>query len=254
MVCNAQLHRLRAKYARWRVAVGGGFRVAVHRLNHHGDVVLRTRGSSPELGDGQSAVVEDDVVVVADGRSCVAHVTTGAFTEVSNFGRIDAVRVATFCFRLAEEANRCARVLNTAVGRVDQLVGALRLCGCGWVPSQTVVDGGHHVAHLGITRAQFNSHRVALGADRAAVQVLRQKVSGVDVDHQWTVCFRVTCRFVNVTHQRLRRGRSTLKEWQHSDVLAVQHIRRDVHVSEHLVEVTHLGIHLAHGHQPKGEG
>ena len=254
VVGDAQLHWLWTKHTRRRVSVGDGFRVAVHRLNHHRNVVLRTRRSSPELGDGQTVVVEDDVVVVADGRSRVAHVTASAFAEVADFGGVDAVRIAALSLRLPEEADRCARVLNTAVRRVDQLVGALRLGGRKRVPTQTVVDGSHHVAHLGITRAQFNGHRVALGADCAAVQVLRQKVSSVDVDHQRTIGFGVACRLVDVTHQRLGRRGSALEKGQHSDVLAVQHVRRDVHVCEHLVEVTHLGVHLTDGHEPKGKG
>ncbi len=234
VVRHAQLHPAGSK------TVVGSVRVAIHRFDHH-----RNAGAIawivPELRDGVARIVEDDVVVAVDRGTGVSDVAAGTFTKQTNFVAVDAVRVALLGDRLAEETNRRPAVLNPAVSRIDELVGALRLRGRQRIPAQTVIHRSHNVAHFGEARANLHCYRVRLGPRGATVHVNRQEVARVEIQQQGTVGLRVTSRRVDVADQRLRSGRLSLQSRQHRDVRAVNDIRLHVHTGENLIQVTHLG-------------
>ena len=140
MVGNAQLNRVWTENTSWSETVSDGLWVAIHLLNHHRNVVGRTRRTRPKLGNRRAIVIQDDVVVIRDGGCCVAHVAASSFSEVTNLVWVNAVRVAHGRFRHAEVTNRSARILNATVSRIDELAGTLCLSRRQWVPSEAIVN------------------------------------------------------------------------------------------------------------------
>ena len=221
------------------VSVGHSFRVTVDGFDHHrnGGAVARI---VEELGDRRSHVIKNDVVVAGDAGRGKGDVATRALSDHANLAGVNPVRVIVFGDGLAEETHRSAAVLNTAVGGLDQLQRPLSLRGSRGVPTEAVVDTGHHIAHLGVAGADLDGTAVGLGSLRSAVDVRGQEVSGVEVQQQRTVGLGVTGGFVEVKHKRLRCGRHALQCGDDGDVGSVLDVGSDGDVAEHLVEVSGL--------------
>ncbi len=236
VVGHAQLEASRRS---WSVGVGRGIRVAMNGLDDHGDGGAVT-WIVEELGDGRTHVIKNDVVVAGDACGGEGDVAPRAFTDHTDFVGVDAIRVAVLSHRLAEVSDGRAAVLNTAVCRLDELQCALGLGRSGRIPTEAVVDTGHHIAHFGVAGADLDGTAVGFGSLRSTVDVRGQEVSGVEVQQQRTVGLGVTGGFVEVEHQRLWRGRQALQRGDDSDVGSVLNVGGDGDIAEHLVEVSGL--------------
>ena len=106
------------------IGIGCCIGVTVDALDHHWNgrtvawIVV-------ELFNGRSRVIKDDVRIAGNACRSQGDVSTGAFTQHGNLGVINAISIVGFGDVLAEETNRCAAVLHTAVCRLNELQRAL---------------------------------------------------------------------------------------------------------------------------------
>ena len=235
------------------IRIGRGIGIPVDGLNHHRDGRTVTR-IVEELGDGRTHVVEDDVVVAGDAGGGEGDVTTGSLTEHGNLVGGHAVRVAVLGNGLPEVTDGRAAVLHTAIGGLDQLEGPLGLRGSRRVPTETVITAGDHVSLLGEFGTEGHRTGVRAVSDCASVHVLRQEVSGVEVEDERAIRLGITSRLIDVAEQILRTGRQALQSGDDRDVVSVHHTGRDLHLGEHLIDVAHtLAVDLAFGQRTEGK-
>ncbi len=110
----------------WSKAIVFGFRIAVHRLDHHRDG--RTISwIIPEDFNGVSFVVQNDVIVIRNRCRSQCDVASCAIAKHGDFIRINAERVVHFRCVHAKESGCRAGILNATVRGVDQLKRPLYL-------------------------------------------------------------------------------------------------------------------------------
>ena len=200
VVSDTELGAVRSK------AVLLGLRITVDGFDDHRDVGTVT-GIVPEALDGFSSVIQNDIVVVLQSRRSQRNVSAGAVAKHGDFVGINAKGVVHFGGVHAEVANGGTRVLHATVGCVDQLVRALHLRACKWIPAEAVIDGCRNISHAGKPVGQFHNGAVFAGAEWRAVEVLRQEISGVEQQDEWAAGQGVTHGLVHVHELRhLHRG------------------------------------------------
>ena len=236
-----------------RIGVRGGIGVSVDSLDHHGNGCTIT-WIVVELLNGCSCVGENDVVVVGNTGRSQRDVASCSLTKHGDLGTGHPVWVAVLGHRLPEEANRCAAVLNPAVSRLDQLKRALRLCSRCGVPTQAIIAAGHDISLLGKLSTDGHGRRVVLVAQGAAIHILWQEVTCVEVQDQWTIRLRISRRLVEVEHQRLGRRWLALQSRNHRDVGSVLHVWCHRHVRKHLIDVSNpLAVDLPFGQSTQSQ-
>ena len=115
VICHAQLE---AAYRSRSICICRRIWISVNALNHHRNERAISR-VVPKLGNRIACIIQNDVIVIGDGRRSQCDVATCSFTKHGDFVTRNSPRVAVFSNGLAEETNRCAAILNSTVRRLD---------------------------------------------------------------------------------------------------------------------------------------
>ena len=217
------------------------FWVAVDGFNHHRND-RSVAWIVPEALDGFSGIVQNDVIVVLQRRRCQGYITARPVAEHGDFIRVNAVLVIHLSRVHAEVTNGGTRVLNPAVGRVDQLVRALHLGAREWVPAEAVIHRCRDVSHPCEAVSQFHNGTVLARAERRAIGVLRQEITRVEQKNEWTAGEGVAYGLVHVHELRHLHGRKPLQRRNHRDVRGVLHVFRDLHLIKNFIQIALLCI------------
>ena len=234
------------------IGVSCGVHVTVNALNHHRNETS-IAWIIPELRNGRNPIVfVDDVFKAGDSSRSQGDVTTRSLTKHGDFIRSNSIGIAVLSNRLTEVTNCRPAVLNTTVGRLNQLRCALNLGRSGWIVTKAVIHTGNNVSFSCKLLAHGHRARIRTGSQCGLVDVLGEEISCVEIDNQRTLCLRIASRLINVTQQVLRSGKSTLKDGHDRNVFAVYNAFRNLDIGKNLVHISHTVIvDLVRGHKTK---
>ena len=89
---------------------------------------------------------------------------------------------------------------------------------------------------------QFHNGTVLARAERRTVGILRQEITRVEQENEWTAGEGIAYGLIDVHELRHLHGRKPLQCRNHRDVRGVLHVFRDLHLIKNFIQIALLCI------------